>query len=128
MAAVQGGRTGRLRVSRGRSRDVNRDVAEPPSRADGREAFHGSCVGPVPKRGRVGGFYGLRAGRLRPGGAIVPMRIDGRFGLETTHAAGTDAPPEAGRGIRIAEYHPKHSHHAERAPHAPKTAGHAQRA
>jgi hypothetical protein len=56
------------------------------------------------------------------------MRIDGRFGLETTHAEGTDAPPEAGWGIRIAASCPKHSHHAEQAPHAPKTAGHAQRA
>jgi hypothetical protein len=38
------------------------------------------------------------------------MRIDGRFGLETTHAEGTDALPKAGRGIRIAECRLKHAH------------------
>lgn len=78
---------------RGRSRCVDRDVAEPPSRADGRGSLTEVQVGPVTEWGRVGGFYGLRAGRLRPGGAIVPMRIDGRFGLETTHAEGTEPRP-----------------------------------
>jgi hypothetical protein len=58
---------------------------------------------PRSQTGPCGGFNGLRAGRLRPGGAIVPERIDGRFGLETTHAEGADAPPGTGRDIRAAE-------------------------
>ncbi len=65
--------------------------------------FHEMFKRSRPYRGRVGGFYGLREGRLRPGGAIVPARIDGRFGLETTRAEDTTAPPSDGRGGRVTE-------------------------
>jgi hypothetical protein len=86
-------------------------------------------IRPRSQAGPCRGVQRTPRGRLRPGGAIVPVRSGGRFGLETTHAVGADAlPVRAGRPHRRSSGRLQGRRTYHRCPAARPPPGHAQRA